>query len=60
MLFITSATQPGGKRRGFMGRYGLGLVLVVDGRHHVADDANTASAYHVCDKVHQGMLSGNF
>jgi hypothetical protein len=27
MLFTTSATQPGGKRRGFMGGYGLGLVL---------------------------------
>jgi hypothetical protein len=26
-LFTTSATQPGGKRHGFMARYGLGLVL---------------------------------
>ena len=26
-LFTTSATRPGGKRRDFMGRYGLGLVL---------------------------------
>ena len=26
-LLATSAMQPGGKGRGFMGRYGLGLVL---------------------------------
>jgi hypothetical protein len=26
-LFTTSATRPGGKRHGFMVRYGLGLVL---------------------------------
>jgi hypothetical protein len=28
-LFTTSATQPGGKRRGFMARYGMGLVLTL-------------------------------
>ena len=27
-LLTTIPTQPGGKRRGFMGRYGLGLVLL--------------------------------
>src|SRR5215218_5168631 len=28
-LLTTIRTQPGGKRRGFMARYGLGLVLLV-------------------------------